>query len=188
MVHQPHVCPITPQELLELGHQPTTAASSPLQEEQRILAELSQAVGPRGPQLDPDFRLREVLGRVGPHPTGGEEHAADRPEPSGELRQGVETAGGGGRIAPRGGERVEEVLHLLAFVRRCFRDLSPFRRQSLELVFEPGDASERAEAVLQLFQREEAPEAAAPAARPVRRRGMTAPAWVEAAEYEEVYA
>src|SRR5256714_540883 len=45
---------IEPQELLELGNQLTIAEASALEEEQRILAELSGAVGRRGPQLEQD--------------------------------------------------------------------------------------------------------------------------------------
>src|SRR5438132_2097182 len=45
---------VEPQELLELGNQLTIAEASALEEEQRILAELSGAVGRRGPQLEQD--------------------------------------------------------------------------------------------------------------------------------------
>jgi DNA mismatch repair protein MutS2 len=45
---------IEPQELLELGNQLTIAEAGALEEEQRILAELSAAVGRRAPQLEQD--------------------------------------------------------------------------------------------------------------------------------------
>src|SRR3989441_1851263 len=52
---------IEPQELLELGNQLTIAEAGALEEEQRILAELSGAVGRRAPKLEHDVA---TLGRL----------------------------------------------------------------------------------------------------------------------------
>jgi DNA mismatch repair protein MutS2 len=56
---------IEPQELLELGNQLTIAESSALEEEQRILGELSQAVGTRAPALERDVATLAVLDEAG---------------------------------------------------------------------------------------------------------------------------
>jgi DNA mismatch repair protein MutS2 len=52
---------IEPQELLELGNQLTIAEAGALEEEQRILGELSGAVGRRAPQLEHDVEVIAVL-------------------------------------------------------------------------------------------------------------------------------
>ncbi len=52
---------IEPQELLELGNQLTIAESGALEEEQRILAELSAAVGRQAPLLVHDVEIIAVL-------------------------------------------------------------------------------------------------------------------------------
>src|ERR1700738_3054050 len=50
-----------PQELLERGNQPTIAEAGALEEEQRILHELSGAVGRRAPLLEHDVEIIAVL-------------------------------------------------------------------------------------------------------------------------------
>lgn len=52
---------IEPQELLDLGNQLTIAEAGALEEEQRILKELSGAVGRRAPQIEHDVEVIGVL-------------------------------------------------------------------------------------------------------------------------------
>ncbi|TMA22212.1 MAG: endonuclease MutS2, partial [Deltaproteobacteria bacterium] len=52
---------VEPQELLELGNQLTIAEAGALEEEQRILAELSAAVGRRAPVLENDVLIIALL-------------------------------------------------------------------------------------------------------------------------------
>ncbi len=52
---------IEPQELLELGNQLTIAEAGALEEEQRILAELSAAVGQKAPLLEHDVEIIAIL-------------------------------------------------------------------------------------------------------------------------------
>jgi len=56
---------IEPQELLELGNQLTIAEAGVLEEEQRILTELSGAVGRRAPQLEQDIGTLARLDEAG---------------------------------------------------------------------------------------------------------------------------
>jgi DNA mismatch repair protein MutS2 len=56
---------VEPQELLELGNQLTIAEAGALEEEQRILAELSGAVGRRAPQLEQDVATLARLDEAG---------------------------------------------------------------------------------------------------------------------------
>ncbi len=55
---------IEPQELVELGNQLTIAEASALEEEQRILAELSSAAGRRAPELGRDVETLGLLDEV----------------------------------------------------------------------------------------------------------------------------
>ncbi len=55
---------IEPQELVELGNQLTIAEASALEEEQRILAELSSAVGRRAPELSRDVETLSWMDEV----------------------------------------------------------------------------------------------------------------------------
>jgi DNA mismatch repair protein MutS2 len=71
---------IEPQELLELGNQLTIAESSALEEEQRILAELSQAVGAKGPQLEQDVATLAVLDEAGAGARLADDLSAHPPE------------------------------------------------------------------------------------------------------------
>src|SRR5438309_8583554 len=59
---------IEPQELLELGNQLTIAEAGALEEEQRILTELSGAVGRRAPQLEHDVATLARLDEAAPGP------------------------------------------------------------------------------------------------------------------------
>ena len=52
---------VEPQQLVELGNQLTIAEAGALEEEQRILAELSSAVGRRAPELSRDVETLAVL-------------------------------------------------------------------------------------------------------------------------------
>src|SRR5213078_645898 len=56
---------VEPQELLELGNQLTIAEAGALEEEQRILAELSAAVGRRAPVLQQDVATLARLDEAG---------------------------------------------------------------------------------------------------------------------------
>ena len=56
---------VEPQQLVELGNQLTIAEAGALEEEQRILAELSGAVGRRAPQLEQDVLTLAVLDEAG---------------------------------------------------------------------------------------------------------------------------
>src|SRR4051812_22407478 len=56
---------IEPQELLELGNQLTIAEAGALEEEQRILGELSGAVGRQAPLLEHDVEIIGVLDEAG---------------------------------------------------------------------------------------------------------------------------
>src|SRR5436853_6348002 len=52
---------VEPQQLVELGNQLTIAEAGALEEEQRILHELSGAVGRRAPELEQDVATLAVL-------------------------------------------------------------------------------------------------------------------------------
>src|SRR5216683_2071743 len=75
---------IEPQELLELGNQLTIAEAGALEEEQRILAELSGAVGRRAPQLEQDVATLARLDEAGAGAKLSDELRASAPE----LREG----------------------------------------------------------------------------------------------------
>src|SRR5437868_13874022 len=81
---------IEPQELLELGNQLTIAEAGALEEEQRILAELSGAVGRRAPELEHDVEVIAILDEAG----AGSRLADDLDAGAPEL--------GGGRFGLRG--------------------------------------------------------------------------------------
>src|SRR5437868_7122627 len=71
---------IEPQELLELGNQLTIAEAGALEEEQRILAELSGAVGRRAPQLERDVETLARLDEAGAAARLAEDLGAEAPE------------------------------------------------------------------------------------------------------------
>src|SRR6267378_1967362 len=71
---------IEPQELLELGNQLTIAEAGMLEEEQRILAELSGAVGRRAPQLEQDVAVLAILDEAGAGAKLADDLRASAPE------------------------------------------------------------------------------------------------------------
>src|SRR5216683_2697726 len=71
---------IEPQELLELGNQLTIAEAGALEEEQRILAELSGAVGRRAPQLEQDVATLAGLDEAGAGAKLADDLRASAPE------------------------------------------------------------------------------------------------------------
>src|SRR5712671_2639262 len=71
---------IEPQELLELGNQLTIAEAGALEEEQRILAELSGAVGRRAPQLEQDVATLAALDEAGAGARLSDDLRASAPE------------------------------------------------------------------------------------------------------------
>ena len=71
---------IEPQELLELGNQLTIAEAGALEEEQRILAELSAAVGRRAPQLEQDVATLARLDEAGAGAKLADDLRASAPE------------------------------------------------------------------------------------------------------------
>jgi DNA mismatch repair protein MutS2 len=71
---------IEPQELLELGNQLTIAEAGALEEEQRILAELSGAVGRRAPQLEQDVETLARLDEAGAAARLADDLGAEAPE------------------------------------------------------------------------------------------------------------
>src|SRR6267378_5110066 len=81
---------IEPQELLELGNQLTIAEAGALEEEQRILTELSGAVGQRAPLLEHDVEIIAVLDEAAAGGRLGDDLDAGAPELGGdrfELRK-----------------------------------------------------------------------------------------------------
>ncbi|GAC1596747.1 MAG: hypothetical protein NVS4B10_05970 [Myxococcales bacterium] len=80
---------IEPQELLELGNQLTIAESSALEEEQRILGALSQAVGARAPQLEQDVAALAVLDEAGAGARLADDLAAHPPDLTDPLAEGA---------------------------------------------------------------------------------------------------
>src|SRR5206468_549285 len=75
---------IEPQQLLELGNQLTIAEAGALEEEQRILAELSGAVGRRAPLLENDVELIALLDEAAAGGRLAEDLDAGAPELGGE--------------------------------------------------------------------------------------------------------
>src|SRR5207302_241821 len=71
---------VEPQELLELGNQLTIAEAGALEEEQRILAELSGAVGRRAPQLEHDVATLARLDEAGAGAKLADDLRASAPE------------------------------------------------------------------------------------------------------------
>jgi DNA mismatch repair protein MutS2 len=71
---------IEPQELLELGNQLTIAEAGALEEEQRILTELSGAVGRRAPQLEHDVATLARLDEAGAGAKLSDDLRASAPE------------------------------------------------------------------------------------------------------------
>src|SRR5438067_9422056 len=71
---------VEPQELVELGNQLTIADASALEEEQRILAELSGAVGRRAPQLEHDVATLARLDEAGAGAKLADDLRASAPE------------------------------------------------------------------------------------------------------------
>src|SRR6267143_2094132 len=71
---------IEPQELLELGNQLTIAEAGALEEELRILAELSGAVGRRAPQLERDVGTLARLDEAGAAARLADDLRASAPE------------------------------------------------------------------------------------------------------------
>src|SRR5205807_3518599 len=71
---------IEPQELLELGNQLTIAEAGALEEEQRILAEVSGAVGRRAPQLEQDVETLARLDEAGAAARLADDLGAEAPE------------------------------------------------------------------------------------------------------------
>jgi DNA mismatch repair protein MutS2 len=81
---------IEPQQLLELGNQLTIAEAGALEEEQRILHELSAAVGRRAPVLERDVEIIAVLDEAAAGGRLGDDLDAGAPELGGdrfELRK-----------------------------------------------------------------------------------------------------
>src|SRR6266849_6080184 len=75
---------VEPQVLVELGNELTIAEAGALEEEQRILAELSGAVGRRAPQLEQDVATLARLDEAGAGAKLSDELRASAPE----LREG----------------------------------------------------------------------------------------------------
>src|SRR6267143_1391669 len=71
---------IEPQEMLELGNQLTIAEAGALEEEQRILTELSGAVGRRAPQLEHDVATLARLDEAGAGAKLADDLRASAPE------------------------------------------------------------------------------------------------------------
>src|SRR5919109_1702214 len=71
---------VEPQELLVLGNQLTIAEAGALEEEQRILAELSGAVGRRAPQLEQDVATLARLDEAGAGAKLADDLGASAPE------------------------------------------------------------------------------------------------------------
>ena len=75
---------IEPQQLVELGNQLTIAEAGALEEEQRILHELSGAVGRRAPALERDVEIISVLDEGAAGGRLGDDLEAGAPELGGE--------------------------------------------------------------------------------------------------------
>src|SRR4051812_29092461 len=75
---------IEPQQLVELGNQLTIAEAGALEEEQRILHELSAAVGHRAPALERDVEIIAVLDEAAAGGRLGDDLDAGAPELGGD--------------------------------------------------------------------------------------------------------
>jgi len=84
---------VEPQELLELGNQLTIVESGVLEEEQRILTELSAAVGRRGPQLEQDIGTLARLDEAGAGARLADDLGAAAPELVDGARSAFELRG-----------------------------------------------------------------------------------------------